>query len=175
LPLTPGSRLGPYEILSPLGAGDKGEEHSARRDNRKSQSDNPSAPALRIQLILSALIAAILSVGCTSVAQVSNLTDGPCGASFESHLSSVLTEQGEKPDVADSLAHHTYMLLTTAQIGPRPFLVASPSGTDYSFFVQRKTDRCLLRLYGRQKGFTSYTNDITYIATRDLPGCACQE
>ena len=130
---------------------------------------------LRIQAVLFASAAAVLSVGCTSVAQVANLTDERCGASFESQLSSVLTKQGEKVDVADSLAHHTFIVLTTAQLGPRPFLVASPSGTDYSFFVQKKADRCLLRLYGRQKGFTSYTNDITYIETRELSSCACQE
>src|SRR5262249_21279655 len=129
----------------------------------------------RIGTILAASVAAVLSAGCITVAQVANLTDERCSGNFESQLSSVLTDQGEKADVADSLAHHTYIILTTAQLGPRPFLVASPSGTDYSFFVQRKADRCLLRLYGRQKGFTSYTNDITYIATRELSGCACQE
>ncbi len=59
--------------------------------------------------------------------------------------------------------------------GPRPFLVASPSGTDYTFFVQEKKPICLLRLYGRQKGFWSYTNNLTYIATRPLPNCACSE
>ena len=129
----------------------------------------------RAGVVSSCLVAALLSAACTTVAHVSNLDERACAGTFESQLSSVLTEQGEKPDVADSLAHHTYLILTTADLGPRPFLVAAPSGTDYSFFVQKKSDRCLLRLYGRQKGFTSYTNDITYIATRELTACACQE
>lgn len=38
------------------------------------------------------------------------------------------------------------------------------------FFVERKGEECLLRLYGRQKGFTRYTNNLTYIRTRDLSG-----
>jgi hypothetical protein len=129
----------------------------------------------RVRIVSSGLLAAVLSTGCTTVAHVTNLREPPCAGSFESQLSSVLLEQGEKPDVADSLAHLAYLILTTADLGPRPFLVAAPSGTDYSFFVQKKSDRCLLRLYGRQKGFTSYTNDITYIATRELAGCACAE
>jgi hypothetical protein len=98
----------------------------------ESRLDYPSVQVRRTPLISSALIAALLSVACQTVAQVSNLSDVPCNASFESQLSSVLTEQGERPDVADSLAHRTYRILTTAQLGPRPFLVASPSGTDYS-------------------------------------------
>ena len=60
-------------------------------------------------------------------------------------------------------------------MGPRPFLVASPSGTDYAFFVERKDDACLLRLYGRQKGFVTYTNNLTYIATQPLAPCRCEE
>ena len=60
-------------------------------------------------------------------------------------------------------------------IGPRPFLVASPSGADYSFFVQRMDGACALRLYARQKGFVSYTNNITYIATETLGPCRCAE
>ena len=41
--------------------------------------------------------------------------------------------------------------------------------------IERKDDACLLRLYGRQKGFVSYTNNLTYIATRPLTACACAE
>ena len=125
--------------------------------------------------LLTVLAAALFAGGCTTVAQVANLTDEKCSAAFESQLSSVLVEQGEKEDVASALAHRTFRILTSAELGPRPFLVSSSSGTDYTFFVQKKGERCLLRLYGRQKGFVSYTNNLTYIATRELSGCACQE
>jgi hypothetical protein len=132
-------------------------------------------PARCPTLLLPILAVAVLSAGCATVAQVANLSEAPCNASFESQLSSILTDQGEKADVAATLAHRTYLILTTAELGPRPFLVSSLSGTDYTFFVQKKRDRCLLRLYGRQKGFWSYTNNLTYISTRELSGCACHE
>ena len=120
-------------------------------------------------------VAAVFLGGCTTVAQVTNLTEAPCAASFEGRLSSILTEQREKPDIVETVAHRTYLMLTMANLGPRPFIVASPSGTDYTFFVQKKHGGCLLRLYGRSKGFMSYTNNLTYISTRELPDCACQE
>ena len=59
-------------------------------------------------------------------------------------------------------------------VRPRPFVVSSPSGADYGFFVQQKSE-CLLRLFNRQQGFTRYTNNLTYIATRQLDGCQCAE
>ena len=124
---------------------------------------------------LAALALAGFSADCTTVAELSNLHEEQCGASLESSLTSILIEQGEKEDVAADLAHQTNIVLTTAGLGPRPFLAASPSGTDYEFFVQKKRDRCLLRLYGRHKGFVSYTNNLTYISTRELPGCTCRE
>jgi hypothetical protein len=65
--------------------------------------------------------------------------------------------------------------LTAYDLGPRPFAIAAPSGTDYRFFVQRKGEACVLNLYGRQKGFVSYTNNLTYIATQDLSDCTCAE
>jgi len=117
----------------------------------------------------------VLLSGCTHVASVTNLSDPACAATFEESLSSILIEQKETPDVAVDLARQTQRILTSRQRGPRPFLVASPSGTDYTFFVQWKHERCLLRLYGRQKGFTSYTNNLTFIATREIPGCACSD
>ena len=52
-------------------------------------------------------------------------------------------------------------------------MVSAPSGTDYSLFVEPTDEGCLLRLCGRQKGFTSYTNNITWIETRPLPACRC--
>src|SRR5450830_1811599 len=130
---------------------------------------------LRFPVLLSGLAVAVFSAGCTTIAQVANLTEAQCNASFESRLTSILTEQGEKDEVAATLTHRTYHMLTAAELGPRPFLVASPSGTDYTFFIQKKRNHCLLRLYGRRKGFVSYTNNLTYISTRELSGCTCKE
>ena len=112
--------------------------------------------------------------GCTTVAEV-ELNGDSCRQSFQDALSSILVEQHETPDVAADLAQATREHLERTQLGPRPFVISSSSGADYEFFVEKKSSGCLLRLYGRQKGFTSYTNDLTYIATRPLPGCACKE
>jgi len=112
--------------------------------------------------------------GCVTVSQVTNLQEPACGTHFSQAISSILVAQGEQPEVADHLATQTVEMISMANLGPRPFLLASPSGTDYEFFVQLKGQECLLRLYARQKGFTRYTNDITYIETRSISGlCAC--
>ena len=77
--------------------------------------------------------------------------------------------------MAEELAESTAVALETGGLGPRPFMVASPSGVDYSFFVEAKDTSCVQRLYGRQKGFVSYTNNITYIANEPLGPCQCSE
>lgn len=82
---------------------------------------------------------ALLSGGCTTVAQVGNLTEGRCRDSFESAVSSILREQNEHADIAQALAHQTYLVLANVQPGPRPFAIAAPSGTDYLFFAHRST------------------------------------
>ncbi len=112
---------------------------------------------------------------CTNVAQVTTLADENCHHKVRDQLNAILIEEGEKSDIANRLAVNTTVVLATGALGPRPFGVSSPSGVDYSFFVERKGEDCLLRLYGRRKGFTRYTNNLTYIATRALDGCACAE
>jgi hypothetical protein len=112
-------------------------------------------------------------VGCATVAQVTTLDDPACKSTVRAQLNSVLIEQGEKPDIAERLAVNTTTVLATGALGPRPFGVSSPSGVDYSFFVQQKRSECLLQLYGHQKGFTRYSNNLTYIASRPLNGCQC--
>ncbi len=121
------------------------------------------------------LIGTLALAGCTTMAKVTNLSEDSCRASFTSHLSSVLSQQGEKPEAADALAVKTASTLITYDLGPRPFAIAAPSGTDYRFFVERKGTDCVLTLYGRRKGFVSYTNNLTYIATEVLPDCTCAE
>jgi hypothetical protein len=129
------------------------------------------------QFILAGGVIAMLTVGtgCTSVAQVTTLDDPACKSTVRDQLNSVLLEQGEQPEVAQRLAINTTTVLATGALGPRPFGVSSPSGADYSFFVQHKRSECLLRLYGRQKGFARYSNNLTYIASRSLDGCQCAD
>lgn len=126
------------------------------------------------RIVLTALTVWVLE-GCTKVAQVTTLSDENCHHSVRDQLNAILLDEGEKPETANHLSVNTTTVLATGALGPRPFGVSSPSGADYSFFVERKSEECLLRLYGRRKGFTRYTNNLTYIATRSLEGCACAE
>ena len=123
------------------------------------------------------LVAMVILVvgGCATVAQVTSLSDQNCRHTFVDRMSSIFVEQGEKQEVADKLAESTTTVLLIGSLGPRPFLVASPSGADYGFFVEQKSSDCLLRLFSRLKGFTRYRNNLTYIATRSLTGCMCAE
>jgi hypothetical protein len=107
------------------------------------------------------------------MAKVTNLSDESCRTSFTRQLSSILTDQGELSANSDALANKAVVTLTSHDLGPRPFAIAAPSGTDYRFFIDRKGTDCVLTLYGRRKGFVSYTNNLTYIATESLQGCAC--
>jgi metal-dependent amidase/aminoacylase/carboxypeptidase family protein len=123
-----------------------------------------------------ALAAAIAAAGgCANVARIENASDAVCRDAIATGLATILAQQGEAPDIAGRLAKSAAANLALADFGPRPFMVSSSSGTDYEFFVESKQKACLLRLYGRQKGFRSYVNDITYIATEPLPGCVCRD
>ena len=136
----------------------------------------PPRPATRTALSLLAIFAAVsMAIGCTSVAQVTNLGESACRNSFETEMAAVLSAEGETSENATALAQSATTMLRLGDLGPRPFLVAAPSGTDYSFFVEKTKSSCILRLYGRQKGFVSYTNNLTYIDSRPLPGCSCAE
>jgi hypothetical protein len=120
-------------------------------------------------------LATVIMAGCTNVAQVTTLSDEACNRTVRDQIESILADEGEKADIANRLAVNTTVVLASGVLGPRPFGVSSPSGADYSFFIERKGADCLLRLFGRQKGFARYTNNLTYIATRPLEGCQCAE
>lgn len=121
--------------------------------------------------ILIATLPALLA-GCTSTAMLTTLDQGACRDATVAAIADVLRAQGETEQV-DALASDAVAALPA--LGPRPFLVMGRSGTDYSFFVQRKEATCLLRLYAREKGFTSYVNNMSYIETRSLVPCGCRE
>jgi len=115
------------------------------------------------------------TLGCTSVARVVNPAEPSCQATLRGAFDSILVEEGETAEVAASLSEAATAKLGAVEIGPRPFVLSSPSGADYAFFFESEEPACLMRLYGRQKGFLSYTNNLTHIATRPLPGCGCAE
>ena len=115
--------------------------------------------------------ALLLFAGCATVAEV-DLSDPACAETFRRQMVSILVQEGEKPDEAEEVAHRAATMLSYGVNGVRPFAIGSRT-TDYTFFVDRRKPGCLLRLLSRQRGFTRYTNDITYIATRPLPGCRC--
>jgi len=117
----------------------------------------------------------LAAIACTTVAQVTTLSDPPCRDAVAGAFKRILEAQGERAPVAAQLAESATQALRSQEPGPRPFLVSSPSGADYAFFVQRDGEACLLRLYGKQKGFVSYTNNLTYIATEPLATCGCAE
>jgi hypothetical protein len=123
-----------------------------------------------------ALASVTLAIGgCASVAKITTLSEPDCDRTFTAAVAKVLQGEGEAPEVADRLARSSTGAMQAYDLGPRPFLIESPSGVDYSFFVEKKGAACLLRLYGRQKGFVSYTNNLTYIATEPLAPCQCAE
>ncbi len=119
--------------------------------------------------------AVITALGCTTMAAVTNLRDQPCQHNFATALAEILIAEGEQPERAQAVITHAERLGTAFDFGPRPFSVSSQSGTDYSFFVQKKGEQCLLRLYGRSRGFMRYTNNLTYIQTTELSGCQCRD
>ena len=129
----------------------------------------------RVTRHIASIAGLVLVAGCTSVAQVTTLSEPACRESVAAGFRKILEAQDERAPVAVQVAESATRGLQSYELGPRPFLVASPSGADYAFFVQRDGDACLLRLYGKQKGFVSYTNNLTYIATEPLATCRCAE
>lgn len=115
----------------------------------------------------------VLLSGCTTVGQVRNLEDPACRQSLESGVAQILLAQGENAGEAERLAQRTVSALYLSPDGPRPFALAANSGTDYHFIVQPTRTLCQLRLYGRVRGFTRVTNNLTWIESRPLVGCEC--
>jgi len=121
--------------------------------------------------LAAAVGALLLSGGCATIGEL-DLSDESCAAIFRSQIASILVSQGEKEAEAAALGQRAVVDLGFGNPGLRPFVVGSRT-TDYTFFVQKKKSGCVLRLLSRERGFTRYTNDVTYIETRALPACRC--
>jgi hypothetical protein len=117
----------------------------------------------------------LVVAGCTTVAQITTVSELACRQALDDGLVRIFESQGESAALARQLAASTASSLLSGNLGPRPFVVSSPAGVDYGLFIQLDGASCLLRLFGRQKGFVSYTNNLTYIATEPLGQCRCAE
>jgi hypothetical protein len=122
---------------------------------------------------LVSLVALAASAACMSAARATNFEDASCRSTLAKAISTILAGQGEQPEIADWLGADALQGSDPAGLRAKGFSVSSPFGTDYKFILQRKGESCLLRLYRREKGSRSTTNDLTFLATEPLPGCLC--
>ena len=98
---------------------------------------------MRAGVVTATLLASVTVLpGCATVAQVTNLGEPACRAHVQHALGTILAEQGESQDAASELAERAVEAIAQRDLGPRPFLVAAPSGTDYTFFVQKRSEQC---------------------------------
>ena len=127
--------------------------------------------------VVAAAIGAMAALaGCSpSVARLLNPKYPRCQESLRKAFEITLAGQGETDEVAQKVAAGAVQALVDAELGARPFKVSSPSGVDYGYFFEREDDRCLLRLVAWQKGFVQYSDNVTFLATRPLPGCGCKQ
>ncbi len=114
-----------------------------------------------------------LAAGCAQVSAVRNPEVPACIASLRQAFGDILAAQGEAPQAVAQLVQHGADPVLLRQNGPRPLFLRSPSGIDYGLFFDRRENACLLRLYMRRQGFSTYTNNVTYIDTRTVGGCDC--
>jgi hypothetical protein len=129
---------------------------------------------LAASLVVVTVLGALAACSPT-VARVINPRNRRCQESMRKAFAVMLVGEGEPADAAEKLAAGAVQALGETDLGPRPFKLSAPSGVDYGFFFEREDDRCLLRLVAWQKGIVQYSNNVTFIATRPLPGCGCEQ
>ncbi len=64
------------------------------------------------------VVAYLWLCGCTSVAQMTTLSDQNCRHAFVDRVSSILVEEGEQQDMAAKLAESTVTVLSSGTLGP---------------------------------------------------------
>lgn len=123
---------------------------------------------------LSFICFSIVASSCVSVGRITTLGEQPCAEGFQEQLAAIMTEEGENPTAAQKIAAAATLGLQAYPIGKRTFLVQG-ADTDYFFFLQNDDGICLLRLFSKQSGFIVYTNNLTYIATKKIQRCRCED
>jgi hypothetical protein len=95
-----------------------------------------------LRLFLFVVCLVVCALRCASVAQVTTLSDPACHQTLANALEKIMEAEGETAPVAAQLAASTATALQVGDLGPRPFLVAAPSGVDYSFFPPGRPTSC---------------------------------
>ena len=129
----------------------------------------PSASG-KLAFAVAALLAAS---GCVSIGRV-DVTTNECAATVTRQLADILVAEHEPERIAQELARDATLALLSGEATTAQFLVFSPSGTDYAFFVQHRSSGCVLRLHARRGLRYEVRNNLTYIASRPLTGCRCE-
>jgi hypothetical protein len=109
---------------------------------------------MNAKLLRAGLWLALLN-GCTTVAQVTTLAEESCRRAMQDQLESILTEEHEPSELANRLAVNTTTVLATGTLGLRPFGISSPSGADYTFFIQPQGRRMSIATVRAAEGFYS--------------------
>jgi hypothetical protein len=124
------------------------------------------------------LVLVLAIAGCTrtSAARVLNPAVPRCQTSLHDAFALILVRQGEHEDVAEEIAKSGAAALADVDdLGAKPFLLKSPSGIAYAFYFEDEDDRCLLHLVAMQGGSLQVSDTLTFLATRPLPGCRCEQ
>lgn len=119
------------------------------------------------------VLAGLALSGCASTARIDNPADAACQRSAQEALSGILAGQGEPPSAYEPAVAQIIEPGHLWQLSSRPFVLRTASAADYGFFVGRDGEACVLRLFMRARGNVRYTNNLTWIDTRQLSGCRC--
>lgn len=122
-----------------------------------------------------ALVLAIAGCARTGAARVLNPAVPRCETSLRDAFALMLVGQGEHEDVAEKVAKSGAEALADVDLGAKPFLLRSPSGIAYAFYFEDEGERCLLHLVAMQGGSLQVSDTLTFLATRPLPGCRCEQ
>lgn len=128
-----------------------------------------------MKIITPALLAAaaVALAGCATPTRIDNPADSACQRSVQEALSGILAGQGEPPSAYEPAVAQITEPGHLWQLSSRPFVLRTASSADYGFFVARSGDACELRLFMRARGSVRYTNNLTWIDSRQLSGCRC--
>jgi hypothetical protein len=129
-------------------------------------------PCLRLALPIVLLCGA---TGCMGTpARMPDIASQACRAGFSDAIAAMLVEHDERPDVARRAADRAVESIIDADLGPRGFEVSTNYPADYDMIVTLDKSRCVLTLFGLNKGGMSISGTVP-IESKPFSGCLCTE